>query len=64
VRIRLDLFQRAHELYRKRRWEDAQKSFQTILDKWPGDGPSRAYWSAARIISSMSLLPAGMAFSP
>ena len=22
----------------------AQKSFQTILDKWPDDGPSRAYW--------------------
>ena len=44
VRNRLDLFQRAHELYRKRRWEDAQKSFQTILDKWPDDGPSRAYW--------------------
>src|SRR6202795_4173210 len=44
VRNRLDLFQRAHELYRKRRWEDAQKSFQTILDKWPDDGPSRSYW--------------------
>jgi adenylate cyclase len=44
VRNRLELFQQAHELYRKRRWEDAQKSFQTILDKWPDDGPSRAYW--------------------
>jgi adenylate cyclase len=41
---RLDLFHQAHELYRKRRWEDAQKFFQTILDKWPDDGPSRAYW--------------------
>ena len=44
VRTRLDLFQQARELYRKRRWEDAQKSFQTILDSWPEDGPSRAYW--------------------
>src|SRR6266436_2766092 len=44
VRHRLDLFHQAHELYRKRRWEDAQISFQTILDKWPDDGPSRAYW--------------------
>jgi adenylate cyclase len=44
VRQRVDLFQQAHELYRRRRWEDAQKSFQTILDKWPDDGPSRAYW--------------------
>jgi adenylate cyclase len=44
VRHRLDLFRQAHERYRKRRWEDAQKSFQGILDKWPDDGPSRAYW--------------------
>jgi adenylate cyclase len=44
VRHRLDLFHQAHELYRKRRWEEAQKSFQTILDKWPDDGPSRASW--------------------
>jgi adenylate cyclase len=44
VRTRVDLFREAHELYRKRRWEDAQKSFQTILDKWPDDGPSRTYW--------------------
>ena len=41
---RIDLFHRAHDLYRKRRWEDAQKSFQTILDKWSDDGPSRTYW--------------------
>ncbi len=44
VRTRLDLFRQAHELYRKRRWEDAQKSFQIILDQWPDDGPSRTYW--------------------
>src|SRR5947207_2828280 len=44
VRNRLDLFQRAHELYRQRRWEAARQSFQTILDRWPDDGPSRAYW--------------------
>jgi adenylate cyclase len=44
VRQRVDLFQQAHEFYSKRRWEDAQKSFQTILDKWPDDGPSRTYW--------------------
>jgi adenylate cyclase len=44
VSQRVDLFRKAHELYRKRRWEDAQKSFQTILDKWPDDGPSRTYW--------------------
>jgi adenylate cyclase len=41
---RIALFHEAHELYRKRRWEDAQRSFQIILDKWPDDGPSRTYW--------------------
>jgi adenylate cyclase len=41
---RLELFQQARALYRQRRWEEAQKTFQTILDKWPNDGPSRAYW--------------------
>jgi len=44
VGIRIELFKQAHELYRKRCWEAAQKSFQIILDKWPDDGPSRAYW--------------------
>ncbi len=44
VRARLDFFQQARELYQNRRWEDAQKSFQTSLDKWPDDGPSRTYW--------------------
>jgi adenylate cyclase len=44
VRQRVELFRKAHDLYRNRRWEDAQKSFQTILDKWPDDGPSRTYW--------------------
>jgi adenylate cyclase len=44
VRARIELFQQAHELYRKRRWDEAQKTFQIILDKWPDDGPSRTYW--------------------
>lgn len=44
VRARLELFQQAHALYRKRQWEEAQKIFQSVLDKWPDDGPSRTYW--------------------
>jgi adenylate cyclase len=44
VRARVELFQQARELYRKRRWEESQKTFQIILDKWPDDGPSRTYW--------------------
>lgn len=44
VRTRLELFKMARALYCQRNWADAQKSFQALLDKWPDDGPSRAYW--------------------
>jgi adenylate cyclase len=44
VRARVELFQQAHVFYRQRRWEEAQKTFQSLLDKWPDDGPSRTYW--------------------
>jgi adenylate cyclase len=44
VLARISLFQQARELYRKRQWAEAQKSFQTILDKWPDEGPARTYW--------------------
>ena len=44
VRERITLFQQARELYRERQWAEAQKTFQTILDKWPDEGPSRTYW--------------------
>lgn len=44
MKQRLDLFADARSLYNSRRWEAAQKTFQSILDKWPGDGPSRMYW--------------------
>jgi len=41
---RLELFRLARALYSQRQWADAQKGFQAILDRWPDDGPSRAYW--------------------
>ena len=44
VHARIILFQQARELYRKRQWAEAQKTFQIILDKWPDEGPSRTYW--------------------
>ena len=44
VRTRLELFQKARALYCQRQWQSAQDAFQTILNKWPDDGPSRAYW--------------------
>jgi adenylate cyclase len=41
---RLEDFRNARELYRLRKWDAAQKAFETILAAWDGDGPSRAYW--------------------
>jgi adenylate cyclase len=44
LQARLDLFVQARELYRRRQWQEAQEKFQSILDRWPADGPSRMYW--------------------
>jgi adenylate cyclase len=44
VRLQVEQFTRARELFRNRKWEAAQRAFQDFLDKWPEDGPSRAYW--------------------
>jgi len=40
----LSRFAAARVLYRARDWEKAQQSFQSILETWPADGPSRTYW--------------------
>jgi len=37
-------FAEARLLYHQRRWAPAQQAFQSILDRWPDDGPSRTYW--------------------
>jgi|SRR5579871_62314 len=37
-------FAAARVLYQARRWQEAQTAFQSILEKWPADGPSRTYW--------------------
>jgi hypothetical protein len=44
MRLQVELFARARELYRHRQWEAAQRAFQDFLDRWPNDGPSRVYW--------------------
>jgi adenylate cyclase len=41
---RLQSFSTARTLYKQRNWSAAQSAFQTLLDRWPNDGPSRAYW--------------------
>jgi adenylate cyclase len=43
LRLQMELFAHARELYRTRQWNVAQSAFQEILDKWPKDGPSRVY---------------------
>ena len=44
VHGRLSLFAQARSLYCSRRWQEAQAQFQSLLDRWPEDGPSRTYW--------------------
>ncbi len=44
LKQRLQDFASARGLYRKRDWEQAQHTFQDILDRTPDDGPSRMYW--------------------
>ncbi len=44
VRLQVEQFARARELFRNRKWDAAQRAFQEFLDRWPEDGPSRTYW--------------------
>lgn len=44
VRLQVEQFANARELFRNRKWDAAQHAFQEFLDRWPGDGPSRVYW--------------------
>ncbi len=37
-------FAEARQLYLQRQWPAAQRAFQSILDRWPDEGPSRMYW--------------------
>jgi adenylate cyclase len=43
AQARLQQFEEARRLYRGRKWIEAQRVFQTILDHWPDDGPSLVY---------------------
>jgi adenylate cyclase len=44
VRLQVEQFACARELFRNRQWDAAQRAFQEFLDRWPEDGPSRVYW--------------------
>jgi len=43
VRLQVETFARARELYRGRQWKAAHDAFQEILEKWPKDGPACVY---------------------
>ena len=43
LRLQVEMFAEARELYRNRKWEAARRAFQEFLDKWPNDGPSLVY---------------------
>jgi len=40
----LDGFADARKLYEQRQWTEAQSAFHSVLERWPEDGPARAYW--------------------
>jgi len=44
IEMLLDSFADARKLYEERRWKEAQSAFQSIIDRWPEEGPARAYW--------------------
>ena len=43
VRLQVETFARARELYRGRQWKAAHDAFQEFLEKWPKDGPAGVY---------------------
>jgi adenylate cyclase len=43
VRLQVEAFARARELYRGRQWKAAHDAFQEFLEKWPKDGPACVY---------------------
>jgi len=50
-------FDEGRELYRQRRWGDAQGVFQAILGRWPNDGPSLVYFKRCQEYLSDEPLP-------
>jgi adenylate cyclase len=40
---RIRRFNDARQLYRQRKWDEAQSAFQRVLDRWTEDGPSILY---------------------
>jgi adenylate cyclase len=40
----LDSFADARKLYEERQWTRAQSAFHSVIERWPEDGPARAYW--------------------
>jgi adenylate cyclase len=54
---RIQKFQEARKLYRQRNWTDAQRAFQAILDRWPGEGPALVYFKRCQEYLAEEPLP-------
>jgi adenylate cyclase len=48
LREQVNLFQKARELFERREWTEAEKTFSQILETRPGDGPSLLYLDRCR----------------
>ena len=45
---RVEQFARGRALYRECRWQDALGAFQSVLERWPQDGPAKTYVERCR----------------
>ena len=52
VQARIEHFDEARRLYRDRKWDEARRAFQMILDRWPSDGPSLVYFKRCQDYSA------------
>ncbi len=52
VQTRIEHFDEARRLYRDRKWDEARRAFQMILDRWPSDGPSLVYFKRCQEYSA------------
>jgi len=48
LREQVNVFEKAHELFERRSWTEAEKIFNQILEMFPGDGPSLLYQNRCR----------------
>ena len=48
----LERFEEGLAAFRERRWQEAEATFEALLEQWPDDGPSRLYMMRSRAFAS------------